>query len=83
MQRKTGKVSLLTFFGSPTVPPVGDKKELDSRSRVTEQNTSSGKVLVELRGYVMECDLGENQEAAVRVWVMDLDLGHGVYLARH
>ena len=83
MQRKTGKVSLLTFFGSPTVPPVGDKKELDSRSRVTEQNTSNGRVLVELRGYVMECDLGENQEAAVRVWVMDLDLGHGVYLARH
>ena len=83
MQRKMGTVSLLTFFGSPTVPPAGDKKELDSRSRVTEQNTSNGRVLVELRGSVMECDLGENQEAAVRVWVMDLDLGHGVYLARH
>ena len=78
-----GTVSLLTFFGSPTVPPAGDKKELDSRSRVTEQNTSNGRVLVELRGSVVECDLGENQEAAVRVWVMDLDLGHGVYLARH
>ena len=83
MQMKMGTVSLLTFFGSPTVPPAGDKKELDSRSRVTEQNTSNGRVLVELRGSVMECDLGENQEAAVRVWVMDLDLGHGVYLARH
>ena len=83
MQKKMGTVSLLTFFGSPTVQQRGDTKEPDSRSRVTEQNTSNGGVLVELRGYVMGYDLGENQEAAVRVWVMDLDLGHGVYLARH
>ena len=83
MQKKMGTVSLLTFFGSPTVQQRGDTKEPDSRSRVTEQNTSNGRVLVELRGSVMECDLGENQEAAVRVWVMDLDLGHRVYLSRH
>ena len=83
MQRKTGKVSLLTFFGSPTVPPVGDKKELDSRSRVTEQSTSDGKVLMMLRGCEMEYGLGENQETAVRVWETDLDLEHGVCLARH
>lgn len=83
MQMKMGTVSLLTFFGSPTVPPAGDKKELDSRSRVTEQNTSSGKVLMMLRGCEMEYGLGENQETAVRVRETDLDLEHGVCLARH
>ena len=83
MQRKMGTVSPLTYFGSPTVPPVGDKKELDSRSRVTEQNTSSGKLLMMLRGCEMEYGLGENQEMDVRVWETDLDLEHGVCLARH
>ena len=83
MRRKMGTVSLLTFFGSPTVPKGGDKKELDSRSRVTEQNTSNGTVLMVPRGCVMEYDLGENQEAAVRVWETDLDLERGVCLARH
>lgn len=78
-----GTVSPLIFFGSPTVPPVGDKKGLDSRSRVTEQNTSCGKVLMILRGCEMEYDLGENQETAVEVWEMDLDLERGVCLARH
>ena len=77
-----GTVSLLTFFGSPTVPPAGDK-ELDSRSRVTEQNTSGGKVLMMLRSCEMEYDLCENQETAVKVWEMDLDLERGVCLARH
>lgn len=83
MQRKMGTVSPLTFFGSPTVPPAGDKKELDSRSRVTEQSTSDGKVLMMLRGCEMKYDLGENQETAVKVWEMDLDLERGVCLARH
>ena len=83
MQKKMGTMSLLTFFGSPTVQQGRDTKEPDSRSRVTEQNTSNGRVLVELRGYVMGYDLGENQETAVEVWEMDLDLERGVCLARH
>ena len=50
---------------------------------MTEQSTSDGKVLMMLRGCEMEYDLGENQETAVEVWEMDLDLERGVCLARH